>query len=185
MTWIQTKASFTYPLFPSAVEFNIEDIAHSLSNMCRYNGHTKYFYSVAEHSLLVASILPDKLKLEGLLHDAPEIYFTDLPAPIKGHFYVDILDRGEKISIEEFENLLWKKISKRWNLNSELSAEVKQADVNVALAEKHELFDMNLRWRLEEIAEPAPVKIQGLLPNQAKEKFLDIYQKLIEEGWHG
>lgn len=149
--------------------------------MCRYNGHTKYFYSVAEHSLLVSSILPDELKLEGLLHDAPEIYFTDLPAPIKKYFYVDILDKEEKVSIEEFENLLWRKISKRWNLNFEVSAEVKQADVNVALAERHELFEMDLRWKLEDIAEPAPVKIQGLLPHQAKEKFLDTFQKLVEE----
>ena len=66
--------------------FSIEDIAHSLSMNCRYNGHCRVFYSVAEHSVLVADImqfmdLGDPL--EGLLHDGTEAYLSDVPAPFK------------------------------------------------------------------------------------------------------
>lgn len=64
-------------------DFAIEDIAWSLAMQCRYNGHTKVFYSVATHSILVAFFLPDDLKLEGLLHDASEAYLCDLPSPVK------------------------------------------------------------------------------------------------------
>jgi hypothetical protein len=71
------------PLDPWPGDFRIEDIAWSLAHQCRYNGHTKMFYSVATHSLLVSYFLPPRLRLEGLLHDASEAYLSDLPSPIK------------------------------------------------------------------------------------------------------
>lgn len=71
------------PLSPQPGDFCIEDIAWSLAHQCRYNGHTRMFYSVATHCLLVAHFLPSHLKLEGLLHDASEAYLTDLPSPLK------------------------------------------------------------------------------------------------------
>lgn len=61
--------------------FDVEDIAHSLGMMCRYNGHVRHFYSVAEHSVIV-SLLMKELKLgdpwEGLLHDGAEAYIPDM-----------------------------------------------------------------------------------------------------------
>jgi hypothetical protein len=63
----------------------IEDIAHSLAHLCRYTGHTCMFYSVAQHSLLVAEKIPGGPgeKLVGLLHDAAEAYTNDLASPLK------------------------------------------------------------------------------------------------------
>jgi hypothetical protein len=67
-------------------KFDINDIAHALSQIARFNGHTKRFYSVAEHSLMVADLM-EGLGLgdprEGLLHDATEAYLSDVPAPFK------------------------------------------------------------------------------------------------------
>jgi len=71
------------PLDPWPGDFDIQDIAWSLAMQCRYNGHTKVFYSVAAHSILVSEFLPLHLRLEGLLHDASEAYLSDLPSPIK------------------------------------------------------------------------------------------------------
>ena len=68
---------------PDPYLINIYDIAHALSYLCRYTGHSERFYSVAEHSLRVCHILPDHLKLEGLLHDASEAYLGDLSSPLK------------------------------------------------------------------------------------------------------
>jgi hypothetical protein len=74
---------------PSAVD--IRDIAHHLAHTCRYSGAVRKFYSVAEHSVLVADLAchlaPDRasaLRLPALLHDAAEAYLADLPAPAKG-----------------------------------------------------------------------------------------------------
>jgi len=67
-------------------EFDISDIIHALAHQCRYTGHSKAFYSVAEHSLLVSRIVED-LGLgdpfEGLMHDAAEAYLSDIAAPWK------------------------------------------------------------------------------------------------------
>ncbi len=64
---------------------DIRDIAHSLSQLCRYTGHTNLFYSVAQHSLLVSEKMPGgpAAKLVGLLHDAAEAYTGDLASPLK------------------------------------------------------------------------------------------------------
>lgn len=70
---------------PKDPVFYIEDIAHGLSNKCRFNGQCSYFYSVAEHSVLVsklAYILGGDPR-EGLLHDGAEAYLPDVPSPFK------------------------------------------------------------------------------------------------------
>ena len=77
-----------WPLDPWPEEVTLEDITHALSNICRFNGHTNRFYSVAEHSLNVAWLLKrrgasPKIILYGLLHDAAEAYVCDIPRPLK------------------------------------------------------------------------------------------------------
>lgn len=67
-------------LAPDPCEIEIDDIAHSLAQQCRFLGHTDGFYSVAQHSVLVSGFVPDRDALWGLLHDAAEAYVCDLPA---------------------------------------------------------------------------------------------------------
>lgn len=71
-----------YFLDPRLEDIDINDIAASLANICRFNGHT-LFYSVAEHSCYVAAQLPEEHRLEGLLHDAAEAYVGDVASPLK------------------------------------------------------------------------------------------------------
>jgi len=77
-----------YPLDPRIEDVDIRDIAHALSNLCRFNGHSKRFYSVAEHSSNMARTLRRRgASLEdqrlALLHDAAEAYLLDIPRPLK------------------------------------------------------------------------------------------------------
>lgn len=71
-------------LDPKPEEINIRDIAHSLSNQCRFTGHVRKFYSVAQHSVHVSEICPTE-PAWGLLHDASEAYLSDIARPIKKH----------------------------------------------------------------------------------------------------
>ena len=68
---------------PSAADISIFDIAHALSCEARFNGHTREFYSVAQHSVFVSRNVPPGHALEALLHDAAEAYLKDMPKPLK------------------------------------------------------------------------------------------------------
>ena len=87
-----------YPLDPDLHDVKIEDIAHSLAYTCRYRGHVKRYYSVAEHSILVAEYMrlrwPDQpeLRASALFHDASEAYLTDINGIVKKDPRVAILE---------------------------------------------------------------------------------------------
>ena len=110
--YIRTYTGRTFsPLHPDPEDICIEDIAHALSQLNRWGGHTAEPYSVAEHSIRVAHLLPDELKLYGLLHDAPEAYgLVDLPRPVKYlpgmEYYRELCERVEQTIFERF-GLSW------------------------------------------------------------------------------
>lgn len=84
MSWIQTYTGRRFDLLnPAASDVDIRDIAHALSNCCRFAGHTKQFYSVAQHSVIVSRVCEPRDALYGLLHDAAEAYTGDLTRPLK------------------------------------------------------------------------------------------------------
>lgn len=86
MSWMQTfTGKKFYPLSPDRRLLDIRDIAHSLSLQCRYAGHVRRFYSVAEHSVRVSQSMGDDWvnACWGLIHDASEAYLTDIPRPLK------------------------------------------------------------------------------------------------------
>lgn len=72
-------------LDPEPQEVDIEDLAHALSNQPRFTGHTREFYSVAQHSVLVSNACPSEYALHGLLHDGSEAYLSDIARPVKKH----------------------------------------------------------------------------------------------------
>jgi 5'-deoxynucleotidase YfbR-like HD superfamily hydrolase len=87
--WILTATGARWYLTdPDPDDVDLHDIAHALSNICRFGGHTRKFYSVAEHSLRVFKAMKEAgcgptLCLWGLLHDAPEAYLGDVVRPLK------------------------------------------------------------------------------------------------------
>ncbi|HMM02016.1 MULTISPECIES: phosphohydrolase [unclassified Dysgonomonas] len=109
----------------------IEDIAHALSMLCRFGGHTSEFYSVAQHSILCADLVAEPYKLEALLHDAAEAYLVDLPSPIKHRM-------SEYKTIED--NLM-KVIAKKFNLAYPFPEAIHKADKDMLKYEWDSLIE--------------------------------------------
>lgn len=156
-----------WPLNPRVEDVNIRDIAHGLSNMCRFNGHVRGFYSVAQHSVLVSRIVPPQYALWGLLHDATEAYLPDVTRPIKSHIegFCDI------------EYRLMNCIAVAFELLGPMPSEVKEADIRLLVTEQRDLcrshspsFDYP---PLEEVIEPWE-------PATARFKFIQRYQELTQ-----
>lgn len=117
---------------PTPDMITISDIAKSLSKICRFGGHTNIFYSVAQHSCLVASLITEPLMMEGLLHDASEAYLGDVIKPLKvllGEAYSSLEVKFEKAIEARF---------KLYN-GEEVKALVKKADMQ-ALELEHSAF---------------------------------------------
>lgn len=70
-------------LSPRPQDVQIDDIAHALSKICRFGGHTPYHMSVAQHSVLVSRLVQPELALLALLHDSTEAYVGDVVSPLK------------------------------------------------------------------------------------------------------
>lgn len=174
--WIQTFTGRQFwPLDPRPEEIFIEDIAHALSQLCRYNGHCEYLYSVAQHSIYVGRILPPELKLAGLLHDAAEAYCADVPRPIKKHLR----------DYAEIEARLQVAIGQRFGIDPDLfeCAAVKAADNSVLLAEKRQLMKQPPKeW--EEVGVPeAEIVVVPWSTEVAKWTFLETFRVYNEAHW--
>lgn len=101
--WISTFTGRVFwPLDPRPEDVDIVDIAHALSHLCRWGGHTTAHWSVAQHSIMVSEIAPQELALAALLHDAAEAYIGDLMRPVKRNL------RFESETMQEVEDrILW------------------------------------------------------------------------------
>lgn len=136
----------------------IEDIAHSLSNQCRFAGHLPTFYSVAQHSVLCCLAVDTPYKLQALLHDASEAYLVDIPRPIKPRLdnYYDI------------EHKLMMLIAEKYGFSYPLEDPVKAIDHKMLVFE----------W--EHLMLQTPTSSQFLCwdPIHSEREFLRIYTEL-------
>ena len=153
---------------PDPKLMDIEIIAHSLANLCRFCGQVDRFYSVAQHCVLVSKLVPEKQALTGLLHDAPEAFCGDLPKPIK----------QRTSGYETVEEALWKALTKRYGLPKKIPKSVHYADIQALLTEAKTLVNGNdyKTWYPE--IEPVNEIIIPLKPDEAKKLFLDRFDEL-------
>lgn len=178
-------------LNPKPEQVCIEDIAHSLAYQCRYTGHTREFYSVAQHCVLMAknSILPGD-PLAKLLHDAGEAYIGDIARPWKRLLYVNMPSMPRTIqvnkhyhSVREFEQKIQDVIGLALGINLEYFAEVKVADIQMMATEIRDLMPVMPEFSVWDIGEYNPVEeiIIPWMSNYAEKAFLKCYNELIED----
>ena len=168
--WIQTYSGRRFtPTNPNPDAIVIQDIAHALSMQCRFSGHVKRFYSVAQHSVLVSYICNFEDALWGLMHDATEAYLIDVPRPLKRS--------GKFDAYLEFEHKMQLAICKRFVLPEKEPESVKIADTILLATEARDLMSP-LRSDWIQDVNPLPFNIDPLGPIEAKDLFMRRFFEL-------
>lgn len=161
-----------YPLEPEINGIKIEDIAHSLSMLCRANGHYKNFYSVADHCVdcaeeALARGCSDDFVLICLLHDAAEAYISDIPRPVKKD--LEGIDKIEK----RLSDTIYKAFLNRTPTESELRL---LSEIDDAMLYHEFKTNMGEKLKYGEIKSKRTFK--NISPGAAEKEFLSIYYQL-------
>lgn len=171
--WISTFSGVQwYPIDPKPEDVVIEDIAHALSMLCRYNGHCEYFYSVAEHCWHLSYAVPKPYQLEALLHDAAEAYTSDIPRPLK--------HSPELKKFRGIEELNAKAIFTAFGLNFHESEVVKEYDKQIIKNEGEALLP-NSTW-YDSLDGIPNLTIMGYTPPTMKQLYLKRFYELKNEN---
>jgi hypothetical protein len=172
--WMQTfTGKAFYPYDMRAEDFCIEDIAHALSMLCRYGGHSRRFYSVAEHSWHVSRLVAPEHALAGLMHDATEAYLVDMPRPIKQGFP----------QYQEMEAKIWKHIAAKYALAEVHPPEVNQVDGEMLWHEMEALLHPVPPGHEWGMGRPRPDAVRPDMincwgPEMAERRFLERFKEL-------
>lgn len=179
MSSIQTFTNrMFYPLSPRGDNVVLEDIAHALSMKCRYTGHTRKFYSVAQHAVLVSRLIYKMrddpfLAFQGLHHDDTEFALPDVASPIK----------DDIVGFRDIENRLHDVIADAIGLPHEFHPIVKRADRILLIAEQKALMppkpSTEDKYRTCPLAQT--IKIRPVNDRKAKRLFLKEHYFLMRK----
>ena len=167
-----------YPIDPRIEEIVLEDVAHGLSNKCRFTGHTRKFYSTGEHSVRVSWNLRDRGRslmeqYVGLHHDDTDAYLPDVPTPLKVlpefKWFRDLEHHMQEMCFQKFGCVV------------EDYSVVKESDIILLLTEKRDLMPTrNGDWKHSYTQEPisSPYFIEPWSPELARYNYLELHRTL-------
>lgn len=183
--WLQTATGKAWCADdPRDYDYSVPEIAHALSHICRYAGHCRDYYSVAQHSVIVAQLVeanhpgqPKRLYRAALLHDAAEAFCLDVPSPIKSMPMM----RGYKDWIHGVEEA----IEIHFNLGAHPhNPWIKYADLQALATEKRDILgpsphdDMWIETVLGTLPPPREKAIKAWSPKQARRLFIKHWDSL-------
>lgn len=174
--YLQTVSGhWVNPFDPDPDQIELADISRALANQCRFGGHCRTFYSVAQHCVIVSQLIEAEGgsaedALAALMHDAAEAYLGDLPHPIKHRSSLGA-------AFIEAEKPLERVIRDRFAI-ADPSAAIKRID-RALLATERRAFSAE-RWQWPELAgvESIDLKLEGWPPDEAAEAFLRRFEEL-------
>lgn len=185
--WIQSYTGLAVtPLDLRPEQVALADVAHALALKTRFTGHTRDFYSVAQHCVLGSQCLPPSYALAFLLHDVSEAYLPDIAAPLKECVWWCPEEGGKGFSpwaaLEAHHVKIILTALGHASLLPLLSCpEVRAMDAAMCIAERDALLGVPPNdWGL--LGDPAPVSIKSWGPLEAESNFLRRYERLQKEA---
>lgn len=168
-TILLNSGSYFDILAPETSAFTIYDIAHGLSNVCRFAGQCGRFYSVAQHSVHVSEIVPPADAYPALMHDAPEAFIGDIAKPLK------VLLPEYAVIERSVEAAIFARFAV-----PPLPPAVKEADVVMLATEQRHLMHNRDDWDYTRGRQPLNMHLPTWTPEQAKAAFLARFAAVSE-----
>jgi len=173
-------ATFTgkkfFLLEPRIEDIDIVDIAHALAHQCRWTGHCRFHYSVAQHCYYCSFIGPENEAFDRLMHDAAEAYIGDLNRPLKHYTEAGVAYRRQ-------ETIVQNAIAERFGFSKIEPSSVKIADNAMLYAEKKQIVGYTFEEPQEEIHQynfDTGIAIEQWSPKYAEEMFLKRFTELYK-----
>jgi hypothetical protein len=174
--YLQTVSGrWVNPFDPDPEQIELGDIARALANQCRFGGHCRTFYSVAQHCVIVSELIEKEGgaaedALAALMHDAAEAYLGDLPHPIKHRSPLGAAFR-------EAEQPLERAICDRFSVAG-ASPAVKRLDRALLATERRTFSSESWHWPELAGVEPLELELEAWSPDEAADAFLRRYEEL-------
>jgi uncharacterized protein len=174
--YLQTVSGrWVNPFDPDSSQLDAGDIARALANQCRFGGHSRVFYSVAQHSVIVSELVEQRGgdvedAFAALMHDATEAYLGDMPHPLKHRSPLGA-------AFKEAEDHLERALRERFGVKPDVP-EIKRVDRSLLATERHTFSDETWHWPELEGVEPLDLELEAWTPDEAAEAFARRYASL-------
>ena len=160
---------------PGPAQLDAGDIARALANQCRFGGHSRVFYSVAQHSVIVSELVEERGGdvedvFAALMHDAGEAYLGDMPHPLKHRSPLGA-------AFKEAEDHLERAIRDRFAIKPDVP-EIKQADRALLATERRAFSAETWHWPELEGVEPLDRELMAWSPDTAADAFAERFAEL-------
>jgi len=174
--YLQTVSGrWVNPFDPDPSQLDAGDIARALANQCRFGGHSRVFYSVAQHSMIVAELVEQRGGdvedvFAALMHDATEAYLGDMPHPLKHRSPLGA-------AFKDAEDHLERALHERFGIKPDVP-EIKRADRALLATERRAFSSEDWHWPELEGVEPVDLELTARSPDEAAQAFAERYAEL-------
>jgi uncharacterized protein len=174
--YLQTVSGrWVNPFDPDPDQLDAGDIARALANQCRFGGHCRTFYSIAQHSVIVSELVEQRGGdvedvFAALMHDASEAYLGDMPHPLKHRSPL-----GE--AFKDAERHLEQALREHFGIKADVP-EIKRADRALLATERRAFSDESWPWPELEGVAPLDLELTAWPPDEAARAFAERYAEL-------
>ena len=174
--YLQTVSGrWVNPFDPDPEQLDAGDIARALANLCRFGGHSRTFYSVAQHSVIVSELVEQRGGdvedvFAALMHDATEAYLGDMPHPLKHRSPLGAAFKAAEKQLEQA-------IRDRFRIKPDVP-EIKRVDSALLATERRAFSAEQWHWPELDGVEPLDMDLQAWPPDEAERVFAERYAEL-------